>query len=181
MKKSDKPMLVDKLAKTAQQAKSAAFINYQGMGNTQLVELRKNVRKAGGEFVVAKNTLLKLALQRSGYSIKDTFKEGLTGPTAVIFAMEDELAPLQALAKSIKDTELPKLKFGLFNLNFIDKIQLSVLSQLPSKAVLQANLIGAMLGPQFMLVGALQGNLSKLVYVLDQKSKQQLLISNPSN
>jgi large subunit ribosomal protein L10 len=173
MKKSDKPVLVQDLTQSAKNAKSATFIDYQGMSNAALVALRSQVRKAGGEFVVAKNTLLKRALNEAGNTVEGIADEGLNGPTAVIFAQEDEIAPLQVLAKSIKDTELPKLKFGLFNQAFLGKDQLVALSKLPGKQALQGQLVGALAAPQYMMFGALQANLTKLAYILDQRSKQQ--------
>lgn len=172
--KSDKPILVENLAKQASEAKSVTFIDYQGMGNWTLVDLRAKIRKAGGVMVVAKNTLIKLALDKTE-NIKQKAKElesELNGPTAVVFANEDEIAPLQVLAKSIKDTELPKLKFGIFSKAIILKEQLIALSKLPGKQVLQGQLVSSLLAPSYGLVGALQGNLNKLVFILDQRSKQ---------
>lgn len=174
MKKSDKPILVEELAKAAKEARSVTFLDYQGMNNAALAALRREVKKAGGKFVVAKNTLLKRAIdQLTAYSSQRTdIESGLQGPTAVVFATEDELAPLQVLAKSIKDTELPKLKFGLFGSDFFDTAQLTIMSQLPGKNVLQGQLVGALSAPQYMLVGALQANINKLVYILNQRAKQ---------
>lgn len=173
MKKSDKPILVQDLTASAKTAKSATFVDYQGMNNSALVALRRNIRKVGGELVVAKNTLIKKALEEAGLKADGIADEGLNGPTAVIFAQEDEIAPLQIIAKSIKDIELPKLKFGLFNQAYINKEQVLTLSKLPGKQVLQGQLVGALMAPSVMLVGSLQANLTKLAYILDQRSKQQ--------
>ena len=169
MKKSDKPILVESLTQSAKTAKSITFVDYQGLNNSQLLDLRRKVRQAGGDFVVAKNTLIKRSLEGAGLKVEDEQAQGLEGPTAVVFAKDDEIAPLQVLGKSQKETELPKLKFGFFNQAFVGSSQLLALSLLPGRQVLQANLVGAMIAPSYALVGALQANMSKLVYILDQK------------
>lgn len=173
MKKSQKPILVDQLTQSTKDAKSVTFIDYQGMGNSQLSDLRRQIRKAGGEFVVAKNTLIKRALEAAGQKVEGEEAKGLEGPTAIVFAKDDEIAPLQILGKLAKETNLPKLKFGIFNEAIVSQAQLSVLSTLPGKNVLRANLVGALSAPSYALVGSLQSNISKLVLILDQRSKQE--------
>lgn len=171
MKKSQKPILVKQLTASAKNAKSVTFIDYQGMGNSQLGALRKQLRKVGGEMLVTKNTLIKRALSNleNSNSLESLSFEG---PTAIVFANDDEIAPLQILGKLAKETNLPKLKFGIFNQSIVDKAQLTVLSVLPNKNVLRANLVSALSAPSYLLVAALQGNLQKLVYLLGERSKK---------
>lgn len=172
MKKADKPQVVEQLKDMIKSAKSVTVLNYQGMPNKQLNELRQKVREVGGVFTVSKNTLIKRAFEQSPTTKhQPLITEGLTGPTAVIFASEDEVAPLQVLGKSIVETELPKLKFGIFSGDFLPTDKLLALSKLPSKNVLVARLLGALIAPKYNLVGALNGNLQKLVFILDQKAK----------
>lgn len=179
MKKSDKPIIVEDLARQIKEAKSVAVFNYQGMPNRELNELRQKVRETGGTFLVAKNTLLKRAFeQNKEQSANNIVDKGLEGPTAVIFANEDEIAPLQVLGKSIDETELPKLKFGLFSGDILGLDKLLTLSHLPTKNILAARLLGALIAPKYNLVSVLNGNLSKLVYILEQRSKN--LNSNPN-
>lgn len=170
MRKADKPQAVDQLAEKIKGAKSVTVFDYQGMPNSRLVELRQKVAEVGGTFLVAKNTLLKRAFDNS--ELKDSsIEEGLTGPTAIVFAGEDEIAPLQVLGKSVKETELPKLKFGIFSGEVLAFDKLLALSALPGKNVLAARLLGALIAPKYSLVGVLNANLNKLVYILDQRSK----------
>ncbi len=174
MIKSDKPQVVEDLTKSLKTAKSVTVINYQGISNKALGDLRQKVREVGGTFIVAKNTLVKRALTDSGLKLDSVAEDGLNGPTAVIFAQDDEIAPLQIIGNSIKETEFPKLKFGIFDSMFLNADRLLALSKLPTKNVLQAQLLGALIGPKYGMVGALKGNLSKLVYILDQRTKQQV-------
>lgn len=172
MRKADKPQVVDKLAEQIKGAKSVTVFDYQGMPNSRLNELRQKVREAGGVFTVSKNTLIKRAFdQSSTTNHQPLIIEGLTGPTALVFAENDEVAPLQVLGKSITEGGLPKLKFGIFSEEFLGMEKLLALSKLPGKNVLAAQLLGALIAPKYNLVGALNGNLQKLVYILDQKAK----------
>jgi large subunit ribosomal protein L10 len=172
MKKSDKPLVVADLVKSINESKSVTVINYQGLPNSALGALRQSIRDAGGSFIVAKNTLVKRALEETGHKLDATAEEGLNGPTAVVFAQTDEIAPLQLIGKSIKESELPKLKFGVFNSEFLDADKLDTLSKLPGKNVLYGQLLSTLSGPAYGLVGTLNANLQMLVYVLSQREKQ---------
>lgn len=170
--KSEKPAIVESLARQIKEAKSVTVLNYQGMPNKALGELRNGIRTSGGFFLVAKNTLVKRALELAGMKADSTAEEGLNGPTAVVFANTDEITPLQLIGKSIKESEFPKLKFGVFGSQFIDATRLLILANLPNKNVLQAQLLGSLSAPKYNMVGVLKGNLTKLIYILDQRSKQ---------
>lgn len=174
MKKSDKTLVVDSLTEKIKNSHSATIVNYQGLGMKDLEALRTTLEKVGGTFSVVKNTLLKIALQNAG-RIKENdevAKAGLEGPTAVILAKDDEIAPLQSLAKIIKERDLPKLKFGIFDEKVIGSESLSALSKLPGKTVLYGQLLGSLSGPAYGLVMTLNANLQMLVHVLSQREKQ---------
>ncbi len=166
MKKSEKPFVVEELKAQLKDAKSVTVIDYQGMPTKEMASLRKNIKDAGGVFTVAKNTLLKLAFGNS------KIDNNLTGPTAVVFAQNDEIVPLQIIGKSIKTSGFPKLKFGIFGPDVIDAEKLLVMSNLPGKNVLFGQLVGVIAGPAYSLVGTLNGNLQKLVYILNTKAQK---------
>lgn len=170
MKRLEKEQAVEQLAQDLKEAKSVTVVDYQGLGVKDLQGLRGELAKVGGSFTVVKNTLLKIALKNAGTTTEDeTFFDG---PTAIITAKEDEIAPLQVLAKMIKERELPKLKFGVFDSNLVNTANLNVLSKLPGKTTLYSQLVGTLVGPAYGLVGTLNAGLQQLVYILDQRSKQ---------
>ena len=169
MKRSEKPFVVEDLAARLKDAKSVAVIDYQGLATKQLNELRTKIKAVGGVFMVAKNTLLKLAFQESGIKNQEL---GLVGPTAVVFAEQDEIAPLQIIGKAIKESGLPKLKFGIFDNDIVDSAKLLTLSSLPGKNVLFGQLFGTISTPAYSLVGTLNGNLQKLIYILNAKAQK---------
>lgn len=172
MRKSDKQTVVENLAQQIKDAKSVTVLDYQKMGTKQLNQLRQQVKKAGGSFVVAKNTLIKLALEKASFArLKTQTDEKLEGPTALIFAQGDEIAPLQVVGKSISESDLPKLKFGIFDSAVLEADKLIALSRLPGKNILFGKLVGVLASPSYSLVGTLNGNLQKLVYILSKRQK----------
>ena len=172
MKKAHHIKVLDALSGKLSGAKSATVVNYQGLATKDLQVLRAELSKVGGTFTVVKNTLLKLALDKTQAG-QDIPTNALDGPTAIILAKDDEVAPLSALAKFAKERALPKLKFGVFDNVIVDSEKLEILSKLPNKTTLYAQLIGTIAGPAYGLVGTLNANLQMLVYIFDQRSRQQ--------
>lgn len=156
--------LKDKVAK----AKSVVVTDYRGMTHKQSEDLHKSLRTVGGEYVVVKNSLWRIAAKDTGYKLESS---ELTGPSAILLAYEDELAPLKELTKFIKTTSLPKIKFGFIAGTRYDEKQVINVSKLPGKEVLQAMLVSRMSGPLYGLLYTLNGSMSKLVYVLSQIKK----------
>lgn len=151
--------LKDKVAK----AKSLVIADYQGMTHKQAEQLHADLKMAGGEFVVVKNSLLRIASKDTAYSMETN---DLVGTNGALFSFEDELAPLKELVKFAKTTSLPKIKFGFVGGNRYDGKQIDTLSKLPGKQQLQGMVVSRMSGPLYGLVHVLNGNIQKLVYVL---------------
>ena len=97
---------VSNLTAKLQKSKSVVFADYRGLSVNNQRLLRRQITAVGGELIVAKNTLLKIVFKDLKYpleSLIDTF----TGPTVVLFAYEDEIAPIKALAEFSQAHELP--------------------------------------------------------------------------
>ena len=159
------------LGEKISKAKVLAFTDYHGLGANQIGSLRLKVKEAGGELVIAKNTLLARALILTNYQLPATNYQ-LTGPTAVILAYQDEIAPVKAAAEIAKSLGVPKFKFGFFGKDLLDGVSLENLAKIPSREVLQAKVVGAIASPLYGFVYVLQANIRSLVSVLDQKAKQ---------
>lgn len=160
--KADK---IEELAGKVERAKTITFADYRGLTAEQIAELRRKIKTQGGEMIVTKNTLVQRALAKHGHKV-DIKK--LEGPTATIFAYEDEIAPIREIAESAKITELPKFKLGFFGRDPLDIAALEQLAKLPGKNVLQGKLVGILVSPIYGIVSVLSANLNNLVYALDQ-------------
>lgn len=171
MKKTEKTILVDNLSEELKAAKSVVLINYAGMNTKAMVELKGRLKEAGSHLVVVKNTLLKLAGEKAHLDKEVLTDTVLEGQNALILSSEDPIAPLQIIAKFTKEFEVPKMRVGIVEGTFQDEDALSKLSTLPSRDILLGSVLGALMASQYGLVGTLNGNLQKLVYILDVKAK----------
>lgn len=170
MKKAEKVALVEDLAKELKDAKSLILVNYSGLNVKAQQDLKSRLKEVGGRMVVVKNTLLKRAGESAKLEKNLIEDSVLTGQTALILASADPIAPIQVLGKFAKEFDLPKFKVGVIEGSFQDEAALTTLSTLPGRDVLLGQLLGALLSPEYGLVGTLQGNLQKLVYILKTKA-----------
>jgi large subunit ribosomal protein L10 len=170
MLKAQKVTLVDNLIEELKDAKSLVLVNYTGLNVKSQQELKKRLKEAGARMVVVKNTLLKRAIESAKIDNKVATNEILSGQTALVIADEDPVTPIQILGKFAKENELPKFKVGIVDGTFSDESTLVKISTLPSKDVLLSQVLGSLISPMYGLVGTLNGNMQKLVYILKSKA-----------
>ncbi len=171
MKKTEKTQFVENLTKELKDAKSVILVNYAGLSVSKQQDLKKKLKETKGRMVVVKNTLLKRAAMEAKIDEKALTDTVLSGQTALIIADEDPVAPIQVLGKFSKENELPKFKVGVVEGLFQNEAGLVKLSTLPGRDALLGQVLGALMAPSYGLVGTLNGNLQKLVYILSEKAK----------
>lgn len=170
MKKAEKPFFVENLAKELEVAKGIVLVDYQGLPVREQNKLRAALKNAGGKFLVAKNTLLKLALKKAQIAnSKSQIEEKLVGPTALILASEDELAPLQALGRFIQEFEKPTPKIGILADVLYDAQKLLTLARIPGREVLLGQLVRVLQTPMSGLTYTLASGPQMLVSILKTK------------
>lgn len=170
MYKAEKVTLVDNLVEELKDAKSLVLVNYTGLNVKSQQELKRRLKEVNGRMVVVKNTLLKRAIERAKLDNQMATDEILQGQTALVIADEDPIAPIQTLGKFAKETELPKFKVGVVEGSFQNSEALAKLSTLPGRDALLGQVLGALIAPEYGLVGTLQGNIQKLLFILKQKA-----------
>ena len=148
------------------------LVNYAGLGVKAQQELKKRLSEVDGRMIVVKNTLLKRAGEAIKLDKEILTDEILVGQTALVIAGSDPVAPIQVLGKFAKEFEVPKFKVGIVDGSFQDQASLTKLSTLPGRDALLGQLLGTLMGVEYGLVGTLNANLQKLVYVLDTASKK---------
>jgi large subunit ribosomal protein L10 len=160
--KTDKVnILREKIAK----AKSMVFAEYHGLDANKVNELRAAITETGAEMTVAKNTLLKVALGEEKAGSKE-LTEHLQGPVATIFAYEDPIAPIKAIAEFAEEHEFPTLKAGMIDGEYTDAAKLNILSKLPSRDELIAKVVGSLKAPLSGIATVLGGTQRNFVYAL---------------
>jgi large subunit ribosomal protein L10 len=173
MKKGQKTFFVENLAEELKSANSAVLINFAGMGVKVQQDLKKRLKEVDAKMVVVKNTLFKLAGEKAELPSETLSDIALTGQTALIITEKDPILPLQVLAKFSKEFEVPQLKVGIIEGFFQNEEELIKLSKLPGKDGLVAQVMGAIASPMYGLIGTLEGNLQKLVFVLNEAKNQK--------
>ncbi|GIP01347.1 50S ribosomal protein L10 [Paenibacillus sp. FSL W8-0187] len=135
---------VDVVAAKLRESVSTVVADYRGLNVAQVTELRKQLREAGVEFQVLKNTLLRRATAAAELSDLD---EVLTGPTAVAFGTNDAVAPAKILNDFAKKNDALKLKGGVVEGRVIGESEIKALAELPSREGLLSMLLSVLQAP----------------------------------
>ena len=154
---------------------SAVFLDYKGMTVEQATTLRASFRKAGVEYKVVKNTLVKQALKDTSYGKQ--LNDVLTGMTGIAWCYEDPSAAAKVV-KEFKKTggeagEKLKVKGGLIEGEVLSAARVeNELATMPGKDELRATLLATLQAPLQQFVALLQAPTQNLVYVLAAKERQ---------
>lgn len=157
---------IQELEEKVARAKSIVLTNYAGLTVKQQTLLRAALKSAGGEFIVAKNTLLARVIG------KEELNQSLQGQTGVLFSYEDEVKALKELVKFAKDTNLPEIKEGVMGGVVMTQKQVMDLSKLPGKEELISKMLGSLQAPGNNLAGVLKAGVRDLAYVLSSYMKK---------
>ncbi len=165
--KNDKVALIkDKIDK----AQVAIVSEYQGLSVEEITKLRREIQKDGGDYMVTKNTLAKIAIKGTPYEV---LAETLKGPIAIAFGFKDQVAPAKALSKFIKDTKKGEIIAAAMDGKLLSAEEAKALANLPSKEELYAKMLGCINSPASGIANSVNAVMSSLVRavaaVRDQK------------
>jgi large subunit ribosomal protein L10 len=170
MPTAKKEATIEVLRERISSSKNIFFTNFQGLTVEEISKLRDELRKDGSTYGVVKNTLFKRA---AGDELASHLDAILAGPTGVVFAGEDPVAPAKALKTFSDSTKPVAVKAAWIDGKLVDAAQVGVLATLPSKQELLARLVGTLSSPLSGLVRVLSGNQSGLVRVLNAIREQK--------
>jgi large subunit ribosomal protein L10 len=157
--REEKVTVVNEIAEKLQNAKSTIIADYRGLTVAEVTELRKNLRDAGIEFKVLKNTMTRRAADQVNLS---DVNEYLTGPNAIAFSYEDVVAPAKILNDFAKTHKALELKGGIIEGKVISTSEVQALAELPSKEGLLS-----------MLANVLQAPIRNFAYAVKQIAEKQ--------
>jgi large subunit ribosomal protein L10 len=162
MPNPQKVLIVSELREIVQNSKGAILTDYRGLTVAEVSKLRRKLREFGAEYHIVKNTLYKRAL---GGEISPELENLLKGPTAIVFAKDDIVAPAKAILDFVKETKKQevKVKGGYIDGKVISVDQVTAISKLPSREQIIGTLIGTLNAPASELVGTLNGIVSEFV------------------
>jgi large subunit ribosomal protein L10 len=170
MPTAKKEATIEELRERIAGSKHLFFTNYQGLTVEEITRLRGELRKDGSTYGVVKNTLFKRA---AGDDLAAQLDAILAGPTGVVFAGEDPVAPAKALKTFTDATKKVDVKAAWIDGKLVDASQVQALAALPPKQELLARLVGTLSSPLSGLVRVLSGNQSGLVRVLNAIREQK--------
>lgn len=163
----EKAQVVTEIKEKFQESTGVVIADYRGMTVAQVTQLRSQLRKAGVEYRVLKNTLVRRAAHEVGIDGLDSFLEG---PTAVAFST-DPVAPAKVLSDFAKDVKTFTIKGGVVEGKVIDPEGVKALADLPSREELLAQVLRGMQAPLAGMVNVLQGPIRKMGYALEEVRK----------
>lgn len=159
LKRKDKVDLSNEYGAMLDKVSGLMVFDYRGLKVSEVTELRAKVGETGASMRVVKNRMLKRAIEGRPY---DGINEVLLGPSAVIFAGDDPVAPAKALVDFAKNHEAIQIKGGMVSNTYLDAKQAEELAKIPSMPVLQAKILGGIKAPASNLLGNFKGMHQKL-------------------
>jgi large subunit ribosomal protein L10 len=166
-----KQKAVDELTEILSRAKAAIVANYSGLNVASVMEIRREFRKAGVEYKVVKNTLMKRALAGSQ---REKLSEVFTGTTAVAFKFDDETSRLGKAAKDIaKKFEKFKVKAGFVeNDVLIGEKAMDTMAALPTLDEARSQLLGVLNAPLGKLLAQMNAPAQNIIGVIKAKEEK---------
>lgn len=139
-----KKAVVSEIADKMKSAASMVVVDYRGLNVAQATELRKQLREAGVEFKVYKNSMVRRAAEESNLG---GLNEHLTGPNAIAFSTEDVIAPARIINNFAKDNEALEIKAGVIEGELASVEEVKALATLPSRDGLLSMLLSVLQAP----------------------------------
>jgi large subunit ribosomal protein L10 len=171
MKRTEKEQIIAEVAEVAGRAHGMFFTDFNGLTVEQATELRRELRKSGIDYMVAKNTLIRKALEKlGGY---DRVFEGLKGPTGVAFSYDDPVAPAKIIQKFSEKHKKLKLKICVIEHEVYDGSRLDEIARIPSRTDVIAGILGSIQSPLVGVPATVNAVIRELVSVIDEVGKKK--------
>jgi len=143
----------------------------RGLTVAQVTQLRRKIRAAGGEYKVAKNTLVRLALKESAYA---KLEELMEGPTSLVFGYDDAVAVTKALVAFAEESnEALSVKGGALEGQPLAAAQVKALATMPSIDALRARVVAMARAPGSRVVAAFGSPASRIAGAIEALVKRK--------
>jgi len=166
----EKANIVSELSEALKRSTFVLVTDYRGMKVSSFSELRSRLTPTHAEVHVVKNSFLKLAMADSGFP---EVADQLAGQTAVVTG-EADVAPVAKIFKSFAtEFKLAALKVGFVDRAVLSTAELETLADLPTREILQAQLLGLLLSPATRLVRLFNEPGAALARLLNAKAERE--------
>ncbi len=172
MNRDEKAAVVDEIADQLGAAEAVFAVDYRGITVSQIAELRARLRDADTSFRIVKNSLTELAADKAGAA---DLKPMLEGPTALALVRGDAALAAKALNDMARQLHILEFKGGLMNGGALSADEIQSIARLPSRDVLNAQLVGTIAAPITGLVRTLNALIAGLAIQLQAIADQGLV------
>ncbi len=162
-----KSQVIAEIKEKFQRSTGVVIADYRGLTVAQVTKLRVELRQAGVEYRVLKNTMVRRAADEVGIQGLESYLEG---PTAVAFCI-DPVAPAKILSDFAKTNKFFKVKAGVLEGKVIGPEAVKALAELPTRPILLAMVLRGMQAPLTGMANVLQGPIRKFGYALEEIRK----------
>ncbi|MDD4843721.1 MAG: 50S ribosomal protein L10 [Anaerotignum sp.] len=156
-----KQVIVNEIKEKLEKAASVVMVDARGLTVEQDTVLRKQLREAGVDYKVYKNTMVHFAIQGTQFEGLDEY---LSGPSAFAFSYEEATAAAAVLNKVAKDVKALEFKAGVVEGVVYDAEGMKLVADIPSREVLLSKLLGSFKSP-----------MSSFARVIDQIAKKDVV------
>ncbi len=157
-----KKHIVGEISDKLKNSVSTIVVDYRGLDVSEVTELRKQLREAGIDFKVYKNTMVRRAAEEAGL---EGLNEFLTGPNAIAFSSEEVVAPAKIINSFAKEHEALEIKAGVIEGTITSVEDVKAIAELPSREGLLSMLLSVLQAPMRNFALATKA-------VADQKEEQ---------
>lgn len=154
-----KQVIVNEIKEKMEKSTSVVMVDSRGLTVEQDTVLRKQLRDAGVDYKVYKNTMVHFAIQGTQFEGLDQY---LSGPSAFAFSYEDTTTAAAILNKVAKDVKILEFKAGVIEGVVYDAEGMKLVADIPSREVLLSKLLGSFKSP-----------MSSFARVIDQVAKKE--------
>ena len=168
--KAFKSEKIDAIKAKVEKAQVAVLTEYKGYTVEEITNLRRELQKQGGDYMVTKNTLAKIAVKGTEYEV---ISDLLKGPTAIAFGYEDQVSPAKVVSEFIKKSKKGEILGAVLEGKLLSADEAKALANMPSKDELFAKMLGSINSPATGItlgINAVMSSLTRaMAAVRDQK------------
>ncbi|MGZ4306315.1 MAG: 50S ribosomal protein L10 [Solirubrobacteraceae bacterium] len=173
MNRDQKAAVVDEIAGQIEAAQAIFAVDYRGISVSQIADLREKLRESDTRFRIVKNSLSERAADKAG---AEALRPLLEGPTALALVGGDAAMAAKALNDTARAlNNIIEFKGGLLDGNVLSADDVRAIARLPSRDVLNAQLVGTIAAPLSGLVRTLNALIAGLAIQLQAVADQGLV------
>jgi large subunit ribosomal protein L10 len=172
MNRDQKASVVDEIAGQIEGAQAIFAVDYRGISVSEVAELRAKLRDADTRLRVVKNSLSERAADKAG---AEALKPMLEGPTALALVHGDAAVAAKALNDTARALNILEFKGGLMNGATLTGDDIRSIARLPSRDVLNGQLVGTIAAPLSGLVRTLNALIAGVAIQLQAIADQGLV------